>query len=131
MQENRARRLFGAKDIVLEDTPETKKEASAKSRDQDGYGKVLIGATSAGEKSWESDTLKQSVFTYYFVDGLQRIPGVGQGCLLLRQPLTSTGKAGKRTGDRSDTSGNGNEPELEYECHVWVQALIHHKEGIL
>ncbi len=83
------KRLFGAKDIVLEDAPKLKKGASAKSLDQDGYGKVLISASSAGEKSWESDTLKQSVFTYYFVDGLNRNQGSVKGAFDYAKPLTS------------------------------------------
>ena len=83
------KRIFGAKDIVLEDTPKPKKTASAKSLDQDGYGKVLISASSAGEKSWESDTLKQSVFTYYFVDGLNRNQGSVKGAFDYAKPLTS------------------------------------------
>jgi hypothetical protein len=83
------KRLFGAKDILLEDAPKPKKEASAKSLDQDGYGKVLISASSAGEKSWESDTLKQSVFTYYFVDGLNRTQGSVKGAFDYAKPLTS------------------------------------------
>jgi hypothetical protein len=84
------KRLFGAKDIVFEDAPKPKKEASAKSLDQDGYGKVLISASSAGEKSWESDTLKQSVFTYYFVDGLNRTQGSVKGAFDYAKPLTSS-----------------------------------------
>jgi hypothetical protein len=83
------KRLFGAKDIVLEDTPKPKGAVSAKSLDQDGYGKVLISASSAGEKSWESDTLKQSVFTYYFVDGLNRTQGSVKGAFDYAKPLTS------------------------------------------
>jgi hypothetical protein len=83
------KRLFGAKDIVLEDTPKPKGAVSAKSLDQDGYGKVLISASSAGEKSWESDTLKQSVFTYYFVDGLNRNQGSVKGAFDYAKPLTS------------------------------------------
>jgi uncharacterized caspase-like protein len=69
------KRLFGAKDIVLEDQP---KQASATAKSigsQESYGKVLISASSAGEKSWESDQLHNSVFTYYFVDGMKRYDG--------------------------------------------------------
>jgi hypothetical protein len=50
---------------------------------------VLISASSAGEKSWESDTLKQSVFTYYFVDGLNRTQGSVKGAFDYAKPLTS------------------------------------------
>jgi uncharacterized caspase-like protein len=70
------KRLFGAKDIVLEDQP---KQASSSGKSigssQESYGKVLISASSAGEKSWESDQLHNSVFTYYFVDGMKRYDG--------------------------------------------------------
>ncbi|OPY66238.1 MAG: Caspase domain protein [Syntrophorhabdaceae bacterium PtaU1.Bin034] len=82
------KRVFGAKDIVLEDEPKPKVAGRAKSMDnQDGYGKVLIGASSAGEKSWESDTLKNSVFTYYFVDGLQRHQGSVKDAFFYAKPL--------------------------------------------
>ncbi len=81
------KRLLGAKDIVFEDEPRPK-ASSAKSVDsQDGYGKVLISASSAGEKSWESDTLRQSVFTYYFVDGLGRYQGSVKDAFTYAKPL--------------------------------------------
>lgn len=83
------KRLLGAKDIVFEDEPRPK-ASSAKSVDsQDGYGKVLISASSAGEKSWESDTLRQSVFTYYFVDGLGRYQGSVKDAFTYAKPLVS------------------------------------------
>jgi len=83
------KRLLGAKDIVFEDEPRPK-ASSAKSVDsQDGYGKVLISASSAGEKSWESDTLRQSVFTYYFVDGLGRYQGSVRDAFTYAKPLVS------------------------------------------
>ncbi len=83
------KRLLGSKDIVLEDEPRPK-ASSAKSLDsQDGYGKVLISASSAGEKSWESDTLHNSVFTYYFVDGLGRSQGSVKDAFNYAKPLVS------------------------------------------
>jgi len=36
-----------------------------------GWGKVLFSSSTDGEKSWESDTLKNSFFTYYFIEGLK------------------------------------------------------------
>lgn len=62
-----AKSLFGSKDVVFEDdvvttSNITKKEAT----------KVLISASDEGEKSWESDSLKGSVFTYYFLSGLKK-----------------------------------------------------------
>jgi uncharacterized caspase-like protein len=62
-----AKSLMGAKDIVFEDdnvnvTKSTRGEGT----------KVLISASDAGEKSWESDALKDSFFTYYFIHGLKR-----------------------------------------------------------
>jgi hypothetical protein len=69
------KRLFGAKDIVLEDQPKQASSAGKSIGSQESYGKVLISASSAGEKSWESDQLRNSVFTYYFVDGMKRYDG--------------------------------------------------------
>jgi hypothetical protein len=39
------------------------------------WGKILISASDAGEKSWESDALRNGVFTYYFLEGLVRRRG--------------------------------------------------------
>lgn len=36
-----------------------------------GWGKVLFSSSADGEKSWESDTLRNSFFTYYFIEGLK------------------------------------------------------------
>lgn len=83
------KRLLGSKDIVLDDEP---KKASGKGKSidsQDGYGKVLLSASSAGEKSWESDSLKNSVFTYYFVDGLKRYRGSVKDAFTYSKPLVS------------------------------------------
>lgn len=83
------KRLLGSKDIVVDDGP---KKASGKGKSidsQDGYGKVLLSASSAGEKSWESDALKNSVFTYYFVDGLKRYRGSVKDAFTYSKPLVS------------------------------------------
>ena len=50
---------------------------------------MLIGASGAGEKSWESDQLRNSIFTYYFVDGLNRSQGSVQNAFYYAQPLVS------------------------------------------
>jgi uncharacterized caspase-like protein len=61
-----AQRLLGAKDLTLENdpSPSTSKAAS-------GWGKVLISASDAGERSWESDQLRNSIFTRYLIEGLR------------------------------------------------------------
>lgn len=69
------KRLLGAKDIVLEDEPAKASAKGIPAADNDGWGKVLIGASGSGERSWESDNLKNSIFTYYFVNGLNRYNG--------------------------------------------------------
>src|SRR5207245_2554580 len=35
-----------------------------------GWGKVLVSASDAGERSWESDQLHNSIFTRYMLEGL-------------------------------------------------------------
>ena len=83
------KRLLGAKDIVLEDQP---KQAASSGKSigssQESYGKVLISASSAGEKSWESDQLHNSVFTYYFVDGMKRNDGSVKDAFDYSKPRT-------------------------------------------
>jgi uncharacterized caspase-like protein len=84
------KRLFGAKDIVLEDQP---RQAASTGKSiggsQESYGKVLISASSAGEKSWESDQLHNSVFTYYFVDGMKRYDGSVKDAFDYSKPRTT------------------------------------------
>lgn len=61
-----ADKLLGSKDIILDDEP-TKLPTQSRS----GYGKVLVSSSDEAEQSWESDTLKSSFFTYYFLEGLK------------------------------------------------------------
>ena len=84
------KRLLGSKDIVIEDAP-AKKTGTAKPKGQqsEGWGKVLIGASGAGEQSWESDKLNNSIFTYYFLDGLKRHNGSLKNAFYYSKPLVS------------------------------------------
>jgi hypothetical protein len=98
------KRVFGAKDIVLEDEPKPRASGAAKSVDAgDGYGKVLIGASSSGEKSWESDSLHNSVFTYYFVDGLQKYQGSVKDAFYYAKPLVQRRVKQEKGADISQT----------------------------
>jgi hypothetical protein len=60
-----AQRLLGAKDLKVVDDP------AGPSAPGIGWGKVLISASDAGERSWESDQLRNSIFTRYLIDGLR------------------------------------------------------------
>jgi len=82
------RRLFGSKDIVLDEQPRKAGSAGKGIGSQESYGKVLISASSAGEKSWESDQLRNSVFTYYFVDGMRRYDGSVKDAFDYSKPRT-------------------------------------------
>lgn len=62
-----AQRILGAKDLVVDDGTPRLAPGAAPS----GWGKVLISASDAGERSWESDQLRNSIFTRYLVDGLR------------------------------------------------------------
>ncbi len=66
-----ARRLLGMKDLVVESDEAPQPPAIS----AQGWGRVLISASDAGERSWESDTLRNSIFTRYFVEGLRRYQG--------------------------------------------------------
>lgn len=83
------KRLLGAKDLVLEDKPRKVSDTAKDVQTTDSYGKVLISASSSGQKSWESDTLRNSVFTYYYLDGLQRYRGSVRDAFYYAQPLVS------------------------------------------
>lgn len=83
------RRLLGAKDLVVDETPARNGGKTAVRDDSQGWGKVLIGASGSGERSWESDQLRNSIFTYYFVDGLKRHDGSVQGAFYYAKPLVN------------------------------------------
>ena len=68
-----AKNLLGAKDITLEDEVVS---TSATSTNRTNQIKIIISASGEGEKSWESDNLKSSFFTYYFVKELEKGSGV-------------------------------------------------------
>jgi uncharacterized caspase-like protein len=75
-RQDMARRLFGAKDLVVDDEPVASRPKAVQSGG--GWGKVLISASDAGERSWESDSLRNSVFTRHFIDGLRQSGGAVQ-----------------------------------------------------
>jgi hypothetical protein len=75
-----ARRLLGAKDLVLDD-------ARPLIAGGDGWGAVLVSASGAGERSWESDELRNSVFTRYFLEGLRRHQGAVREAFQYARPL--------------------------------------------
>ncbi|MBK9441967.1 MAG: caspase family protein [Comamonadaceae bacterium] len=90
-QESSRRMLGGAKDLVLED--DTRRATTAKSVNigsTEPYGKVLIGASGSGEQSWESEKLRNSIFTYYFVDGLNRYSGSVQQAFNYAKPRVAS-----------------------------------------
>ena len=62
-----AKALLGSKDILYEDDAAKQEHAVNKEG-----SKVIISASDAGEKSWESDSLKASFFTYYFLQELKK-----------------------------------------------------------
>lgn len=83
------RRLLGAKDLVMDAPPPDRDGQKGVAGDDQGWGKVLIGASGSGERSWESDQLRNSIFTYYFVDGLKRYDGSVQGAFYHAKPLVN------------------------------------------
>lgn len=83
-----AKRVTGAKDIILEDTPKkTSKQQSKSLFGEDGWGIVMISSSGPNEKSWESDSIRQSYFTYYFVDGLKQNRGSVREAFFYAKPI--------------------------------------------
>jgi hypothetical protein len=80
-----AQRLLGAKDIVLDESTDV--VSSQDSKLPSGWGKVLISASDSGERSWESDGLHNSIFTYYFIQGLQTYKGTIKESFDYTKPL--------------------------------------------
>ncbi|KAF0179552.1 MAG: peptidase C14 caspase catalytic subunit p20 [Nitrospirae bacterium] len=90
ISQGQGRRVLGSKDIVLEDSPRPRQTANAKNLNMDdGWGKVMVGASTGGQQSWESDQLRQSIFTYYFVDGLKKNNGSVRSAFYYAQPKVS------------------------------------------
>jgi len=88
-----SQRLLGAKDLVIEEELQESKSPSGEA--SGGWGKVLISASDEGEKSWESDNLKNSIFTYYFVSGLKRYGSVKEAFDYSKPLVKRTVKAEK------------------------------------
>lgn len=80
------KRLLGAKDIIVE---EDEAPGPSGSKDVAAYGKVLISASGAGEKSWESNSLSNSIFTYYFLEGLKKHDGSVKEAFVYARPLVN------------------------------------------
>lgn len=86
-----SRRLIGAKDLVVENEPaRAPAPKSMGAAGEEPWGKVLIGASGSGEQSWESDRLRNSIFTYYFVDGLSRYGGSVQQAFNYAKPRVTS-----------------------------------------
>lgn len=75
LSEDYGKRLLGAKDIVIKDAPHKPFDIPGEVPEPGSWGRVLVSASGAGEKSWESEQLHQSYFTYYFLEGLRSHDG--------------------------------------------------------
>lgn len=75
-------RLLGAKDLAVDDAPPRPGAAPT-----DGWGRVLVSASDAGERSWESDELRNSIFTRYLLEGLRVHHGSVKDAFEYARPL--------------------------------------------
>jgi len=88
ISEDYGKKLLGAKDIVLEETePEIQEDLTED--ESEGYGKVIITSSGPDEKSWESETISNSYFTYYFIEGLVNCKGAVQKAYYYAKPLVT------------------------------------------
>lgn len=62
----------GGKDLLVETTPAVPSVPQSAAPP----AKVLISASDASEKSWESEQLRNSFFTYYLLDGIRKYANV-------------------------------------------------------
>jgi uncharacterized caspase-like protein len=76
-----AQRLLGMKALVVDAAPRTAVGVGQ------GWGKVLMSASDAGERSWELNSLQNSVFTYYFLEGMGRYRGNIKAAFEYAKPL--------------------------------------------
>lgn len=86
MSSHMAKKLLGAKDLVLTDDD----AASTDNRTaDDGWGRVLVSASGPEEKSWESEKLHNSFFTRHFIDGLKKYGNARQAFEYAKPRVTS------------------------------------------
>ncbi len=85
-REYMAKKILGGKDIVLDGESSNTAISS-----QNGWGRVLFSASDSGEKSWESDSLKNSFFTHYFIEGLGKNNGDVKQAFEYAKPKVITG----------------------------------------
>jgi hypothetical protein len=78
-----AQRLLGIEALIQTPPSGSRSLTSASQR----WGKILISASGAEEKSWESDRLQNGIFTYYFLDGLVRMQGAVKAAVEYAGPL--------------------------------------------
>lgn len=80
---------LGAKDLVIED------DAIPVSHETQNWGKMLISASSGGEKSWEPSgepqvgNINNSFFTHYFIEGMRKHQGDVRQAFNYAQPEVS------------------------------------------
>lgn len=124
------KKILGAKDLVFQDRPSSGKDSSLQSRVSPGkvlvgqsrtasgrnagggWGKVLIAASGAQEKSWEADSVKHGYFTYYFLDGLHKNQGALQDSFNYASPLVT-----QRV--RDEKEGAIQRPQAMATTHDW------------
>jgi len=124
------KKILGAKDLVFQDRSSSGKDLSFQSGGSPGkdlagqsrtvpgrnagggWGKVLIAASSAQEKSWEGDSVKHGYFTYYFLDGLHKNQGALQDSFNYASPLVT-----QRV--RAEKEGAIQRPQAMATTHDW------------
>jgi hypothetical protein len=126
------KKLLGSKDLVFQGSPSSGKDLSFQSRASsgnvsagqaktasdpgrnsgEGWGKVLIAASSAEEKSWEADSVKHGYFTFYFLDGLRKQQGALQDSFNYASPLVT-----QRV--REEKEGATQRPQAMATTHNW------------
>lgn len=89
VSKKQAKRILGAKDIIVEEPTYAKNEPSGSKGLDDGWGKVLISASSENEKSWESYKFHNSIFTYHFIKGLTQNNGDIRDAFYYSKPLVN------------------------------------------
>ncbi|MHB8123092.1 MAG: caspase family protein [Desulfuromonadaceae bacterium] len=130
MTRDYSKKVLGSKDLVFQDratpgkyqrfqatvspgSPGQPQTASNQGRNsKGGWGKVLIAASSAEEKSWEGDSIKHGYFTFYFLDALQKKQGALQDSFNYASPLVT-----QRV--REDKEGAIQRPQAMATTHNW------------
>lgn len=119
ISKKQAKKILGSKDIIVEESYQPRREPAGAKGFDDGWGKVLISASSENEKSWESYRYRNSIFTYHFMNGLNQHNGNIKDAFFYAKPLVNS----DAIKEWRDEGCNGQHPQVIATNSDWDMRL--------